>query len=132
MAVQDNTSGLSLLPMMKVNLVAMAVHAILNSLVLVYHSLETTSSVTVELKHGKDGSYMMLTLCGMGRAVAHVVNAVPSTTHHGSVQNLINILQMTLSYDCVLIRTLMMKIFQLRSLNSMYSKYRMSCWTELL
>jgi hypothetical protein len=91
-------------------------------MVSVYHSLETTSSVTVEQKFGEDIYFMMLTLCGMGRAVAQLMDAVPSTTHHGSAQNLINILQMTLSYDCVLIRTLMMKILQLRSLNSMYSK----------
>ena len=88
-------------------------------MVLGYHSLETTSSVTVELK---DCQAISLALCGMGRAAAKVMDVVPSTTHHSSVQNLINILQMTLSYDCVLIRSLMMKIFQLRSLNSMYSK----------
>jgi hypothetical protein len=95
MAVQDNTSGLSLLPMMKVKLIVVLVHVILNSIVLVYHSLETTSSVTVEQKHGKNIYSMMLTLCGMGRAVAQLMDAVPSTTHHGSAQNLINILQMT-------------------------------------
>ena len=54
---------------------------------------------------------MMLTICGMGRAVAQLIDAVTSTTHHGSVQNLINKLRMTLSYDCMLIRTLIMKIF---------------------
>ena len=94
----------------------MVVHVILTSLVLLYHSLETTSSVTVKQGLGKDGGYIMLTLCGMGRAVA-------SRTFNKPVQNLINILQMPSSYDCVLMRILVMKIFQLRSLNSMYSKY---------
>ena len=99
------------------------VHDILSSLVLVYHSLGTTSSVTVEQKFGSKEIiyFLMLTLCGMGKAVAKEMSAVPST-HHGSVQNLMNILQMILSYDCVLMRILVMKIFQLRSLNFMYSK----------
>ena len=74
---------------------------------------------------------MMLILCGMGRAVAQIMDGAPSTTHHGFVQNLINILQMPLSYDCVLMRILVMKIFQLRSLNSIYSKYRMTCFEPL-
>ena len=103
MEVQDSASGLSLLPMKKIKLIAMAVHVILNSLVLVYHSLETTSSVTLEQKQGKKRYYMMMILCGMGRAVVQIMDAELSTTHHGSVRNLINILQvlMTLSYDCV-------------------------------
>ena len=131
MAVQDSTSGLSLLPLMKVSPIAKVVHASFNSLVLVYHSLETTSSVTVEQKLGKDMHFMMLTLCGMGRAVAQIMSVVPSISHRGSVQNLINILQMTLRYDCVLMSIQVMKIFQLRSLNSIYSKYRMTCFEPL-
>ena len=87
-----------------------------DSLEITYHSLKTTSSVTVQHHTGKDTYSMMVTLCGMDRVVAQEMAAVPSTTHHGSVLNLINTLQMTLSYDCVLIKLLMTRTLQLRSL----------------
>ena len=110
MAVQDSTFGLLLLPMTKDNTIAMPVHAIINLMVLAYHSLETTSSATLDHRF-KDACSILITLCGMDRGVAQIMDAVPSTTHHSSVLNLINIIQMTLSYDCVLIRALLMKIF---------------------
>ena len=103
-------------------MIVMAVHATPSSLVLVYHSLETASSVIVEQRPGTEyTSYILMILSGMDRGVGPIVTAVASTTHRGSAQSSISLPLMTLSYDCVLTSPLVMKIFQLNTSNSMYS-----------
>ena len=122
MALQDNMSGHLLLLLERISMDVMVVHAILSSLVLVYHSLETTSSVIVEQRPGTEyPRYILTILSGMDRGVGLIVTAVASTAHRGSVQSSISLPLMTSSYDCVLTSLLMTKTFQLNTLNSMYS-----------
>ena len=61
MALQDNMSGLSLLLILKVKVIA----EVIILLVLLYHSLETTSSVTVEQTPSKDTYYTLMILSGV-------------------------------------------------------------------
>ena len=115
------TSGHLLLPMEKILMVVEGVHAMMILLVLVYHLLEITSSVTVEQRPMLETGYILRILSGMDKDVALTVNAVPSTTHHGSVLSLISLHLKTLSYECVLTRTPVMKMCQLNTLNYTYS-----------
>ena len=85
----------------------MDVMVVLSSLVLMYHSLETTSSVIVEQRPGT--GYIVTILSGMDRGVGLIVTAVALRTHRGSVQSSISLPLMTLSYDCVLTSPLMME-----------------------
>ena len=62
------------------------------SLLLKYHSLETSFSATVEQKMLKDTYSTPPTLCGMERAAVRLMDVVTSASKDSVVQNLINIL----------------------------------------
>ena len=103
--------------MEKIGIAVQVVCVYLALLVLTYHLLGTTTSVTVDQRLRR-----YIRIFYLDNPLWDGATAVASTTHRGSVQSLISLPLMTLSYDSVVMRTLAMKMFRLNTLNSMYSE----------
>ena len=92
------------------------------TLKLCLHFWGMTSFVTLAVIITGNLLSILMTLSGMVGGVVPPVPAAVSTPHPGSVKNYPSPPPMTLRSGCALMRVLLMKISQLKQLNSMFSE----------
>ena len=125
MVIPGGTYGLLLLLGMKYVLMKTDVHVprlTPPTLGLYLHFWGMTTFVTLPVVIPVNIYSILMTLSGMVGGVVPPVPAAVSTPHPGSVKNYPSPPLMTLKSGCALIRLLMMKISQLKQLNSMFSE----------